>query len=153
MRLWNIAAVVGVVVFSCLTAANAATYEIRMLNMSSHGMFQFEPRQLKINPGDTVHFIAKDKGHNVQSIDGMLPAGAAPFKGEINKDLTVTFTQPGVYGFKCVPHYALGMVGLITVGDSMANLKKAESVVHPGKAQSVFVSLFKALTNRTAARH
>ncbi len=78
----------------------------------------FEPNVVKIAPGDSVHFIATDKSRNVESIEGMIPAGATPFKGEMNKDLTVTFDQPGAYGVKCKPHYGMGIVvGLVVVGE------------------------------------
>jgi pseudoazurin len=124
-------------------AAGAAEYEIDQLNMGAHGMFQLEPSFLKIQPGDTVHFVAKNKGHNVESIKGMIPQGAQPFKGEMNKDLTVTFTKPGVYGVKCTPHYGMGMVALIIVGDPSSNLKVAEAASQPGKAKHAFEELFK----------
>ena len=65
--------IAGAIALGGTVAAQAAEYQVQTLNMSAHGMFQFEPQQLKIQPGDTVHFVAKDKGHNVESIDGMLP--------------------------------------------------------------------------------
>ena len=105
-------------------------------------MFQFEPNFLRIKPGDSVHFVAKDKGHDVISIPGMVPDGAVPFKGEMNKDITVTFTKPGVYGVECQPHYSMGMVGLIVVGDPSSNLEKAKAVTQPGKAKQAFAKLF-----------
>ncbi|MCE8472781.1 plastocyanin/azurin family copper-binding protein, partial [Rhodovulum sulfidophilum] len=46
----------------------------------------------------------------------MLPAGAEPFKGQINEEIEVTLTEPGIYGIKCSPHFAMGMVMLIQVG-------------------------------------
>jgi pseudoazurin len=110
--------------------------------MSPKGMFQFEPNFLRIKPGDSVHFVAKDKGHDVISIPGMVPDGAEPFKGEMNKDITVTFTKPGVYGVECQPHYSMGMVGLIVVGDPSSNLEKAKAVTQPGKAKQAFAKLF-----------
>lgn len=129
-----------------ITAANAADFTVNTLNMSPNGMFQFDPTLLKIQPGDTVHFIAKDKGHDVRSIEGMIPDGAEPFKGEMNKDLTVTLTKPGVYGVECTPHYGMGMVALIVVGDPSSNLQKAEAVPQPGKAKPAFTKLFEAAT-------
>ena len=72
-----------------------------MLNRGSHGMFVFEPALVRINAGDSVKFMATDKGHDVESIAGMLPAGATPFKAPMSKDTTVTFTKPGVYGYRC----------------------------------------------------
>ncbi len=152
MKVTAIVAAAGILMFVAATATQAEEYEVKTLNMSSHGMFQFDPQEVKIKVGDTVHFIAKDKGHNVESIDGMIPEGATPFKGEINKDLTVTFTQPGVYGFKCAPHYGMGMVGLIVVGDKLPNLQKAETVNHPGKAKTAFSTLFKNVDAHAAAQ-
>lgn len=150
MKVARVLTVATAVVVGSGFAAHGAEYQIESLNMTKHGMFQFEPPELKIQPGDTVHFIAKDKGHDVESIAGMIPDGATPFKGAMNKDITVTFTKPGVYGFKCSPHYGMGMVGLIVVGDPAPNLQKAEAVNHPGKAKSAFTALFKAIGTQTA---
>jgi pseudoazurin len=100
-----------------------------------------------------VRFVAKDKGHNVESIEGMFPDGASPFKGGFGQDLTVTFTKDGVYGIKCAPHYGMGMVGVIVVGDASVNLQKAEAVNHPGKAKATFATLFKVVGTQTAAQH
>lgn len=150
----GLAAAAAVVTATAFAAqAQAAEYQIQTLNMTAHGMFQFDPPELKVQPGDTVHFVAKDKGHNVESIDGMIPEGATPFKSAINKDITVTFSKPGVYGFKCAPHYGMGMVGLVVVGDPSANLQKAQAVNHPGKAKTAFAALFKAIGTQTAAQH
>jgi hypothetical protein len=55
----------------------------------------------------------------------------------------VTLTQEGVYGYKCLPHYGLGMVGLIVVGDVNVNLTTAQAVKHRGrKLKKVFKVLF-----------
>lgn len=124
------------------TAAQATEYDVKTLNMGPGGMFQLDPAFVRIKPGDTVHFIAKDKGHNVQSIPGMIPDGAQPFKGALNKDISVTLSKPGVYGVECAPHYAMGMVALIVVGDPSSNLRKAQAVPQPGKAKATFAKLF-----------
>ena len=99
-------------------AALAGTHEVRMLNRGEHGPMVYEPDFLAIAPGDTVKFVAAQSGHNAASIDGMAPAGFAGFKGNINQEIEVTLTEPGVYGVKCSPHYAMGMVMLIAVGDA-----------------------------------
>ncbi|TPK55812.1 pseudoazurin [Mesorhizobium sp. B2-4-19] len=145
MRSTKLMPFIAAAVLTWAGTANAAEFEVSMLNMGKHGMFQLEPSFLKIAPGDTVHFVAKDKGHDVESIPGMLPEGAEPFKGQMNKDLTVTFTKPGVYGVKCNPHYGMGMVALVVVGDPSSNLKAAESVNQAGKAKKVFDDLFKQI--------
>ena len=125
-------------------AAGAAEVEVRMLNKGAAGAMVFEPALVKIAPGDTVHFVATDKGHDVLSIDGMMPDGAQPFVGKISEDLTVTFTVPGVYGYKCKPHYGMGMVGLVVVGDPV-NRAAAEAVKQTGLAKKRFAGLFAEL--------
>jgi pseudoazurin len=121
--------------------ATAAEHQVQMLNKGTDGPMAFEPSFLKIAPGDTVRFLATDKGHNVLSIEGMSPNGAAPFKGKMNENITVTFDRPGVYGFECKPHYGMGMVGLIVVGDPV-NLADAQAVPQKGKAKKRFETLF-----------
>ena len=132
-------------------AASASQFEVRMLNQGADGMMQFDPQLLKISPGDTVHFAATDKGHNVQSIDGMIPAGAKPFSGAIGQDLTVTFSAPGVYGYRCLPHGSLGMVGLVVVGNA-ANEAAAKSAALPGAAGRVFAKLFDRINSQHTAQ-
>ena len=133
-------------------AVSAAEVEIKMLNKGSAGVMVFEPAMVTIQPGDTIKFVASDKGHNVESIDAMLPEGAKPFIGKINEEISVTFEKAGAYGFKCKPHYGMGMVGLVVVG-SPDNLEKAKASSHPGKAKQIFAELFDKLSAaKTAAR-
>ena len=70
--------------------------------------------------GDTVTFLSIDKGHNAESILDMIPADAQHWKGKIDEEFTVTLSAPGVYGLKCSPHFAMGMVMLVVVGDEGA---------------------------------
>jgi pseudoazurin len=132
-------------------AAAGAEVEVKMLNKGAEGAMVFEPALVKIAPGDTVKFIATDKGHNAEIIDTMVPEGGAKFVGKINEELAVTFDKPGVYGYKCKPHYGMGMVGLIVVGDA-ANVDQAKAAAHPGKAKQIMAGLFaKLATTSTAA--
>jgi pseudoazurin len=106
---------------------------------------------VKINPGDTVKFVAADKGHNAEIIETMMPDGGKAFVGKMNEDIAVTFDKPGVYGYKCKPHYGMGMVGLVVVGDA-ANVDQAKAVTHSGKAKQIFAGLFDKLATQTAAK-
>lgn len=100
------------------TAAYAADHQVLMLNKDSEGRpMQFEPAFLKVAPGDTVTFLPQDKGHNSESVPNKLPEGAEGWKGKINDEISVTFSTDGFYAYKCLPHVALGMVGLIQVGE------------------------------------
>lgn len=145
MTLATIAVLTGVA-----GVATAAEVEVKMLNKGTEGVMVFEPALVKIEPGDTVKFIATDKGHNAESIKGMMPADAAPFVGKNNEDVTVTFDKAGVYGVKCLPHYGMGMVALIVVG-TPANLAEAKAVPQVGKAKQVFAALFDKLSTTKAA--
>jgi pseudoazurin len=100
--------------------ASAETFEVKMLNKGEGGRMIFEPAALRIAAGDTVKFLATDKGHNAESIKEMMPEGAAEFEGKINEEIEVTLTEPGFYGVKCKPHFAMGMVMVIAVGDEAA---------------------------------
>jgi pseudoazurin len=111
-------------------AASAAEHEVHMLNKGEKGAMVFEPDFLKVEPGDTVKFLVTDKGHDAQSIKGML-----------NQEVTFTVEKEGVYGIKCTPHYAMGMVMLIVAGEPV-NAEEAKTVKHPGKAKAVFAELF-----------
>ena len=71
MTLATIAVLMGVA-----GAAMAGEVEVKMLNKGAEGLMVFEPALVKIEPGDTVKFVATDKGHNAESIKGMFPADA-----------------------------------------------------------------------------
>lgn len=115
--------------------ALAADYQVEMLNKGEAGTMVFEPNFLAIQPGDTVTFVPTDKSHNVETIADMLPEGAETFKSKINEEFTVTFDLPGLYGVKCTPHFAMGMVAAIAVGDELPNLDAAKAFKAPKKAQ------------------
>jgi len=131
--------------------AGAAEIEVKMLNKGTEGVMVFEPALVKIEPGDSIKFVATDKGHNAETIKGMLPDGVTPFAGKINEEVVVTFERPGIYGYKCAPHYGMGMVGMVVVG-TPENADQAKAVVHPGRAKQIFAKLFDNLASRTAAK-
>jgi pseudoazurin len=130
--------------------ARAAEYTIQMLSNGPAHMMQFEPELLKIARGDTVHFTPTDPGHSVQSISGMVPAGVTPFKANIGEALTVTLTTEGVYGYNCMPHSGMGMVGLIVVGKPV-NEDSAKTASVPGLAKKNFAKLFEQLDSSKVA--
>lgn len=137
-----IAAATGLVLFAAAPAF-AETVEIKMLNKGEAGAMVFEPGFVHVQPGDTVVFVPVDKGHNAEAIKEMLPEGAEPFKGKTNQQLEVTFTVPGAYGVKCLPHFAMGMVALVVVGDlPPANLDAVTAAKVPPKAKARFEPLF-----------
>jgi pseudoazurin len=91
-----------------------------MKNMGKEGAMVFEPALIKAKVGDRIIFNPTDPSHNAETLPAMLPAGAQPMKGALNKEVSMTVTQPGLYGIKCMPHYSMGMVALVQVGKPTA---------------------------------
>ncbi len=129
------AAFAAIVLATTALPALAAEVEVKMLNRGEDGTMVFEPSLITIAVGDTVKFVPTDKSHNAETIPGMLPEGAEPFKGRISQEISVTFTVPGAYGVKCLPHLAMGMVALVVVGDDPANLEAIKTTKVPPKAR------------------
>ena len=97
----------------------------------------FEPSYVAAQPGDTILFLATDPGHNAAAIEGMLPEGVETFESEMGEDFSLVVEAEGLYGIKCTPHYAMGMVALIQVGEAV-NLEAVQAVPMRGKAEDRF---------------
>lgn len=123
-------------VAACLLAgtAYAKTFTVKELNSGPGGTFVFDPDFLYIQPGDSVHFVAADPGHD--SMSYLVPAGAKSWQSEISKDITVTFTKDGVYLYECSPHHLFGMLGVIQVGKAV-NEEAAEKAAKAMEGQQV----------------
>ena len=133
MRAFAIVSTLAVLLMG--SAASAATIDIHMMNKGTDGAMVFEPGYVLAQPGDTINFISDDKGHNVETIVGMLPDGAEPLKSKLSEAYSVTLTVEGLYGIKCTPHLYMGMVALIQVG-AASNYDAALAVVQKGKAKT-----------------
>ncbi|KZL05967.1 MULTISPECIES: plastocyanin/azurin family copper-binding protein [unclassified Pseudovibrio] len=103
----------------------------------------FSPAYLEAQVGDTVRFVNVRGTHNTVSISGMIPAGVSPWRSRLKATYDLTLTKEGVYGYKCLPHFGKGMVGLIAVGKQYNNLPQAKSTKLPAKAAAVFQKLFR----------
>ncbi len=102
------------------------TYEIYMMNSSNGQSMVFEPMFLKVELGDVVKFIPKNKGHNSQS--AFTPNGASSWKGETSKEVTIKIEKEGIYIFECKNHRVMGMSGVIQVAKPV-NLNEAKKFV------------------------
>ena len=127
--------------------SSAVEHVVQMLNKhpdDKKKKMVFYPNILQVNAGDSVTFESVDKGHNSASIKKMIPDGAEPWKGKINKDTTIKFDVPGFYGYICTPHGTNGMVGLIVVeGEGkLDNLKSAQKIRHRGKSKKEFKEIW-----------
>ncbi|MGP8289199.1 pseudoazurin [Vreelandella zhanjiangensis] len=121
-------------------AAQAETHTVEMLNRNDTGPMPYAPDYLVIQPGDTVRFVPTAPGHNVASIEGMMPEGGEAFVSNIGKEVDVTFDTEGIWGIKCSPHYTMGMVMLIQVGDTAATQADLPESLPPA-AQTRFLEI------------
>ena len=97
------------------------TFEVQMLNKGADGQrMVFEPAFVQAQPGDTIRFVPTDKTHNAELKKGLHPDGAKIFRGKINKEVEVTLDVEGVYGVICRPHFSMGMVMTVAVGNVTA---------------------------------
>jgi pseudoazurin len=131
-RLALVGLLVGLSVSAISAPASAKDITIHMKNQGAEGAMVFEPSFVKAAVGDVIHFIPTDPAHNAETMPTMLPAGATPMKGMMNKEVVMTVTKPGLYGIKCMPHYSMGMVALVQAGKvTPADLAAAKAVKLP----------------------
>ena len=125
--------IVALFLFSNL--ASAADLTIDMLNKRDDGKrMVYSLEVAKIDAGQSIKWVAKDKGHNVEMIKG--PDGATlPKKSKLNEDVTIKFDTPGIYLYKCTPHVGMGMIGLVVVGGDTSNKDAIMKVKLGGKSK------------------
>lgn len=126
-------ALATVMLMAASLTASAADIEVKLLNKGADGTAMvFEPGFVRAAVGDTIKFMPTDKGHFVQGLPNMWPEGVADVKGKVGEELDVKVEKDGFYAFKCAPHFAMGMVALIQVGNApVTDAIKAISVPGP----------------------
>ncbi len=82
-------------------------YIIKMLPSN-----KFSPANAKVPVGATVVWINEGGSHNTQSEDGLWASEVGGAKGE---HFSHTFEEAGSFGYFCMPHHSLGMIGTIHV--------------------------------------
>ncbi|MEH3118786.1 MAG: pseudoazurin [Methylorubrum populi] len=135
-------ALIAAAALAAALPAAADEIPVKLLNSGPGGVMVFDPALVRLKPGDSIRFLPADKGHNVETIKGMAPEGAEYVKTTVGQEAVVKFEREGVYGFKCAPHYMMGMVALVVVGDRRDNLEAAKSVQHNKLTQKRLDPLF-----------
>ena len=125
------------------THAIAENYTVEMLNKLGKERMVYSEKVLSIKVNDEITWKSVDKGHNVEFIG--MPKGVSKYKSKISKDAKYTFTQPGIYLYQCTPHKAMGMIGLVVVGEDKNNLEKIKKVKVYGKSKKLLKKLLKSL--------
>ena len=96
----------------------------------------------KINVGDTIEWIPKNKGHNVEFLAGP-NMKALPKKSDLDVRHSITFYLPGIYLYQCTPHGNMGMLGIIIVDNNFDNMDSVENVELSRVAKSVLQRLIR----------
>jgi len=111
----------------------AKEYQVKLLNVNANGQTMImEPEFLNISLGDSIRFIPADVSHNAQSV--VVPKGASAFNTPMGQPTVVKFNKEGAFLYKCTPHFALGMIGIIQVGKAInkADITKQWNTIKSG---------------------
>ena len=123
--------------------AIAADMSIEMLNKDSKGnKMVFSEEIARINVGDTITWLPKSKGHNVEMVAS---PNSMKFKSKNNKKASITFDAPGVYYYWCTPHKGMGMIGLVVVGGDTSNKDVIAKAKALGKSKKKLKALLSSL--------
>ena len=100
---------------------------------------------ITVAPGAAVTWLATDRGHNVQFIDGPDGVDLAK-KSKVSNDVTITLNEPGVYVYVCTPHASTGMLGIVVVGAATDEaIEQASNAKVRGKSKKKLKTLLAGL--------
>ena len=115
-----------------------AMAEVIQIEFTQFDTFSIEVANIGV--GDTVEWLPKNKGHNVEFLAGPDMADLPP-KSNMNEFHSVRFQKQGVYLYGCSPHLNIGMLGLIVVGNDLHNINEIGNTDLPNVAKSVLMRL------------
>ncbi len=121
-----------------IIASKVTFAESIKIDFTEHDSYSIEVAH--INVGDTIEWMPKNKGHNVEFLGGP-NMDSLPRKSALNSFYSVTFYSPGLYLYHCTPHGNMGMLGLIVVGNDFHNLQSIENIKLSRVAKSVLERL------------
>ena len=135
------AALIAAVLMS--TPAFATDMTIEMLNKDAEGNRQvFSEEVARIDVGDTITWVPTNKGHNIEMV-------ASPnnmkLRSKNNKEVQITFEDPGIYYYWCTPHKGMGMIGLVVVGGDTSNKEQIAKAKAMGKSKKKLKKLLEEL--------
>ena len=123
-----------------VVSANVSLSKIVTIEYTESDSYSLEVASIDV--GDTVKWIPKNEGHNVEFFAGPKMNNLPP-KSEIDKLHSIVFHDAGVYLYGCTPHADMGMIGLIIVGGDFHNLEKTSNFRMSRVASSVLRRLIK----------
>ena len=120
--------------------AKQAMAEVIQIEFTQFDTFSIEVAYIGV--GETVEWLPKNKGHNVEFLAGPDMADLPP-KSNMNEFHSVRFEKQGIYLYGCTPHLDMGMLGLIVVGNDLHNVNEIGNTDLPNVAKSVLMSLIR----------
>ena len=125
--------IVSIISFMITFSSFSKETVIEMLNKREDGArMVYSQDVVKIAVGDTIKWVPKDGGHNVEFVAGP-DSFEIPPKSYLNKEVTMKFDTPGIYLYVCSPHSIMGMIGLVVVGEDTSNKEAIASYDVGGK--------------------
>ena len=129
------------IMISLLLISNLVNAETTQIEFTENDTYSLEVT--KINVGDKIEWLPKNKGHNVEFLAGP-DMNDLPPKSKLNSLHSVIFELPGVYLYQCTPHGNMGMLGLVVVENDFHNLQNLNEI----KLSRVATSVLKRLTKK-----
>ena len=126
------------IIILSLMLAKAAFAETIQIEFTEDDSYSIDVAH--INIGDTIKWLPKNEGHNVEFFAGP-DMNSLPLTSEIDEIHSIVFKVPGVYLYGCTPHADMGMLGLIVVGNDLHNLEAIKSIQLSRVAKSVLQRL------------
>jgi plastocyanin len=97
-----------------LAASAPASAAERFVDVTAD--FQFLPKSLQVDPGDTVTWTFSAEGHTTTANRGQAESwNSGPETNAAGTTFSHTFRTPGRYGYICIPHGSF-MTGVVQVG-------------------------------------
>lgn len=127
-------------IMALLTISKAALAETIQIEFTENDLYSIEVARIDV--GDTIEWLPKDEGHNVEFLVGP-KTNSLPTKSKIDEVYSVIFKVPGVYLYGCTPHRHMGMLGLIIVGNDFHNMEKVKKFQLSPVATSVLKRLIR----------
>ena len=135
-----------IVLFSLiLLSLDVVVADILKIEFTADDSYSIEVANIGV--GDTIEWLPKNEGHNVEFLAGPNIDSLAE-KSDIDVSHSVTFALPGVYLYQCTPHGNMGMLGLIVVGNNFNNFDKIEEVELSRVAKSVLQRLIRVAKSK-----
>ena len=128
-----------------LLSSNLTFGDTVKINFTADDSYSIEV--VKIDVGDTIEWLPKNKGHNVEFLAAP-NIESLPEKSDLDVIHRITFDLPGVYLYQCTPHGNMGMLGLIVVGNNFDNIDSLGDIELSRVAKSVLERLIRVAKSK-----